>query len=405
MIQWKPFSPKALDFLRNANARLNIADGSVRSSKTVTCTVRWLAFLVEGPPGDLVMCGKTVATLQRNVLNDIFDILGPKNARWTNRQQGEMRLLNRRVYCVGANNEDAESKIRGATLAGAYCDEVNLYPYNFFAQLMARLSIKGAMCFCNCNPDSPYHWFYLNYITNDAITNKRRWRFTMDDNPSLDSEYVASLKQMYSGVFYRRFIEGEWCVAEGIVYPEYTSALEEPFEKEWQEYCLSIDYGTQNAFAAILWARGGCVWYAIREYRFSGRESFRQKTDSDYVADMEEFTKDVPDEIVTIVDPSATSFIAALRRSARGFRVRRADNDVLDGIRDVSVCIQNGLIKVFNTCEGIQKEFASYAWMDTNDGKERPQKVNDHFMDALRYFVRTKRLAKPPLRYISPFGG
>ena len=225
MINWKPFSPKALDFLHNSNARLNICDGSVRSSKTVTCTVRWLTYIIDGPPGDLVMCGKTIATLQRNVLNDLFDILGDANIKWTNRQQGELRILHRRVYCVGANNEDAESKIRGATFAGALCDEANLYPESFFSQLMARLSVAGAKCFCNCNPDSPYHWFYVNYITNDRILNKKRWRFNMDDNLSLDPEYKESLKQMYTGVFYRRMIEGEWCAADGLIYDMFNNDL------------------------------------------------------------------------------------------------------------------------------------------------------------------------------------
>lgn len=184
MINWSPFSPKAIDFIENSTARLNILHGSVRSSKTINCTVRWLDYLATGAQGDLVMLGKTTATLQRNVLNDIFDIVGPKNYKWLNRQQGELRLFNRRVYCLGANNEDAESKIRGATFAGAYCDEVSLYPQSVFNQLMARMSVKGASCFCNTNPDSPYHWFYTEYIKNDNIVDKKVWKFTMEDNLS-----------------------------------------------------------------------------------------------------------------------------------------------------------------------------------------------------------------------------
>ena len=179
MINWKPFSPKALDFIRNSTARLNIAHGAVRSSKTISGTVRWLTYIIEGPDGDLCMLGKTTATLQRNVLNDLFDIVGPTNYKWVNRQQGELKIMGRRIYCFGANNEDAESKIRGATFAGAYCDEVNLYPQSVFNQLMARLSIEGAMCFCNCNPDSPYHWFYTEYIKNFQIFLSSIWSFIM----------------------------------------------------------------------------------------------------------------------------------------------------------------------------------------------------------------------------------
>ena len=218
MISWARFSPKALDFLDNSDARLNILHGSVRSSKTVNCTVRWLNYLITGPLGDLAMFGKTMATLQRNVLNDLFDIVGPKNYKWVNRQQGELLLFGRRVYCFGANNEDAESKIRGATFAGALCDEVNLYPQSVFNQLMARMSITGAQCFCNCNPDSPYHWFYTDYLTNNAITDKKVWKFLMEDNLSLDTDYIRSLKQMYTGVWYERMILGNWVAAEGGAY-------------------------------------------------------------------------------------------------------------------------------------------------------------------------------------------
>ena len=218
MIDWAPFSEKALDFLTNSTARLNILHGSVRSSKTINCTVRWLDYLVNGPKGDLAMLGKTTATLQRNVLNDLFDIVGPKNYKWVNRQQGELRVFGRRIYCFGANNEDAESKIRGATFAGVLCDEVNLYPQSVFNQLMARMSVAGAQCFCNCNPDSPYHWFYTEYIQNDEIKDKKVWKFLMDDNLSLDPDYVQSLKQMYTGVWYERMILGNWVSAEGRIY-------------------------------------------------------------------------------------------------------------------------------------------------------------------------------------------
>ena len=218
MVDWRPFSPKSLDFIRNSTARLNIAHGAVRSSKTISCTVRWLSYLLYGPPGDVAMLGRTTATLQRNVLNDLFDTVGVNNYKWTNRQQGELRIFNRRVYCFGANNEDAESKIRGATFAGALCDEVNLYPQSVFNQLMARLSVEGAMCFCNCNPDSPYHWFYTDYITNPKITNKKVWKFLMEDNLSLSQSYIEDLKQMYTGVWYERMILGNWVAAEGRVY-------------------------------------------------------------------------------------------------------------------------------------------------------------------------------------------
>ena len=400
MIQWKPFSPKALDFIQNSDARLNILDGSVRSSKTVNCTVRWLTYLLDGPPGDLVMCGKTIATLQRNVLNDIFDILGPKNARWTNRQQGELRLLHRRVYCIGANNEDAESKIRGATLAGAYCDEANLYPQSFFAQLMARLSIAGAKCFCNCNPDSPYHWFYTDYIMNEEITNKKRWRFTMDDNLSLDPEYVASLKQMYTGVFYKRFIEGEWCAADGLIYDMYDPELHVRYldlnlpENRPSVYYIGCDYGTSTVMSwSAIAAIPGKGFYKFKEFYYDARKKGNQKTDREFADLFDSFVESIPYINTTLLhiycDPSAASWKAELR--FRGYIVLDADNDVINGIREVGSLLKSSNYFIDPSCEYTQKEYESYVWDEKAQrlGVDKPLKVFDHACDSDRYVLYT----------------
>lgn len=246
MIDWCPFSAKAKDFLKHSDARYNIAYGSVRSSKTVTMTVRWLKYIVQGPPGDLIMLGFSIATLKRNVLNDLFDIVGENNYRWINRQEGELELLGRRIYTLGASNERAESRIRGATFAGAYCDEANLYPESVWMQLQARLSIKGACCFANCNPESPKHWFYTKVIANDEIKDKKVWKFTMDDNLSLSEEYKRSLASAYTGVFKKRFILGEWCVAEGAIYEIYAQA---PSTFIWENRPASL--GGRTPFKTI----------------------------------------------------------------------------------------------------------------------------------------------------------
>ena len=400
MINWKPFSPKALDFLRNSKARLCILDGSVRSSKTVNCTVRWLTYLLEGPPGDLVMVGKTIATLQRNVLNDIFDILGPKNIAWTNRQQGELRMLHRRVYCVGANNEDAETKIRGATFAGALCDEANLYPKSFFDQLMARLSISGAQCFCNCNPDSPYHWFYTDYIMNQEIVNKQRWQFNMDDNLSLDPEYKETLKQMYTGVFYRRMILGEWCAADGMIYSMFDPDIHVKYldmslpENTPVRYYIGCDYGTStvmswSAIAEI--PRKG--FYKCAEYYYDAQKKRTQKTDAQFADEFVEFIKSLPyygkKTIRIYCDPSASSWKAELR--SRGLIVIDADNDVVNGIRVVSSFLSKGQYFINPECKNTIEEYESYIWDEKaqKQGIDKPLKVHDHACDSDRYVLYT----------------
>lgn len=399
MIEWKPFSAKALDFIRNSNARLNIMYGSVRSSKTVNCTVRWLDYLVSGPPGDLAMFGKTTATLQRNVLNDLFDTVGPSNYKWINRQQGELRVLNRRIYCFGANNEDAESKIRGATLAGALCDEVNLYPQSVFNQLMARLSIAGAMCFCNCNPDSPYHWFNTDYILNKEITDKKVWKFLMEDNLSLDPDYVRSLKQMYKGVWYDRMINGDWVAAEGRVYDMYepkrhkidttkaiAGSMVSPNAVRWIVGC---DYGTSTVMSWGLYAKfpSGVV-YKVREFYWDAQKKQVQKTDSEFAG---EFVKWLGGIVPAAVycDPSAASWKLELMR--RGYVVLNADNDVVNGIRYVGSRLALDKYFIDESCTNTDLEYVSYSWdaKAQEKGIDKPVKAHDHACDTDRYALYT----------------
>ena len=403
MVEWAPFSPKALDFLQNANARLNILHGSVRSSKTINCTVKWLDYLVSGPKGDLAMLGRTTATLQRNVLNDLFDIVGPKNFRWINRQQGELRIFNRRIYCFGANNEDAESKIRGATFAGAYCDEASLYPQSVFNQLMARMSIPGAQCFCNTNPDSPFHWFYTDYIINDDIEDKKVWHFTMDDNLSLDPDYVKALKQMYRGVWYDRMIRGLWVAAEGRIYdmfePEEHMVDTAKYIKDLNinpnaiKWLVGCDYGTASVMTWGLYAKlpNGVV-LKTAEYYYDAVKRGVQKTDSEFAMDFQIWLgKKRPWAVY--VDPSAASWKLELMQ--RGYKVLNADNDVINGIRYVSSEISLGKYFVDRTCVNTRNEYQSYVWdqQAQMQGRDKPLKVHDHTCDCDRYVLYTDSLS------------
>lgn len=410
MVEWKPFSPKALDFLDNSTARLNIAHGAVRSAKTITCTVRWLQYMQDGPPGDLAMLGRTTATLQRNVLNDMFDIVGPKNFKWINRQQGELRVFNRRVYCFGANNEDAESKIRGATFAGSLCDEVSLYPQSVFNQLMARMSVAGACCFCNTNPDSPFHWFYTDYIMNEDIKDKKVWQFLMEDNYSLDAEYIKTLKQMYRGVWYDRMIKGEWVAAEGRIYDMFipshhmidTTALilESVKENNWSwsalRWWVACDYGTSTVMSWGLYCKmpNGVV-LKVREFYYDAQKKEQQKTDSEFASDFVQwlslgFQGQKITPWAVYVDPSAASWKLELMR--RGYRVLNADNDVISGIRYVAAQLSNDKFYIDRSCTNTEKEYSSYVWdsQAQTKGQDKPLKFKDHTCDTDRYALYTE---------------
>ncbi len=402
MVEWSKFSPKALDFLEHSDARLNILHGSVRSSKTINCSVRWLDYLINGPKGDLAMTGKTMATLKRNVLNDLLDIAGHKNYKWVDRQQGELILLGRRIYCFGANNEDAESKIRGATFAGAYCDEVTLYPQNVFNQLMARMSVKDAKCFCNTNPDSPYHWFYTDYITNNEIVDKKIWQFNMDDNLSLDPEYVESLKQMYTGVWYDRMILGLWVAAEGRIYDMYdpkVHMIDVQAEVEKRgihpkaiKRIVACDYGTATVmtWGMYLFFPDGTV-LKEKEFYYDAIKRGAQRTDSEFAIMFQQWVgKDFPHTVY--VDPSAASWKLELMQ--RGFRVQDANNDVINGIRYVSSQLSKGRYFIDTSCVDTNKEYQSYVWDSKAQmqGKDKPLKTHDHTCDCDRYALYTESL-------------
>jgi PBSX family phage terminase large subunit len=367
--------------------------------------VKWLDFLATGPQGDLFMIGKTKATLQRNVLNDIRDIVGESNYKWINRQEGELRLFNRRVYCIGGNNEESESKIRGATIAGAYCDEVSLYPEPFFNQLMARMSVDGAQAFANCNPDTPFHWFYRNYIMNPAIINKKVWHFTMDDNLSLTEEYKRSLSQMYTGVFKRRLIDGEWCAAEGAVYDMFDLnkhvkrlklAKTLADDGEWViGWYVSCDYGTSTVTTFSLFAElAGGRFYKRGEYYYDAAGTNAQKTDGEFLKDFKAWLASYPEAVNSIMyvycDPAAASWKAEL--SQAGYIVINANNDVINGIRVVSSYLTQCKFFIDPTCENTLKEYSNYSW-DPNAQKlgiDRPIKMFDHTCDCDRYTIYTR---------------
>lgn len=392
------FSAMQREYRDNATRRWNVKTGATRSGKTfmdVVYVIPMRILAVKGKPGLTVLLGNTKGTLQRNVIEPMQEIFGARRVG-SIRSDNTAEIFGEKVYCLGADNKKHVDKLRGASIKYCYGDEIVTWNQEVFDMLKSRLDKPYSRFDGTCNPEGPGHWF-KKFLDSDADIFQQK--YTLDDNPFAPPEFVSALKSEYAGtVWYDRYILGEWKQAAGAVYPMYLNALIKPFEAEWSEIALSIDYGTQNAFAALLWGRTGDAWYLFCEYRYSGRDERTQKTDDDYVRDMETFVeKNIPEGkrrgLLTIIDPSAASFIAAIRRSRYGFRVQKADNDVLDGIRDTAVCLQRGTVRIFDTNLETIKELEGYVW----DAKEedKPVKVNDHMMDAMRYFVRTKRLAKP----------
>lgn len=391
-------SDKQREYRREATKTWNIKIGATRSGKTYGdyYLIPKRLLDVRGMDGLNVILGNTKGTIQRNIIEPMQNIWGADMVS-SIRSDNTATMFGERVHCLGADNIKHVDRLRGQSVKYCYGDEVVTWAQEVFAMLQSRLDKEYSIFDGACNPEGPQHWFKKKLDAGGPDWYVQH--YTIDDNPFLPDKVKERMKRDFAGtVYWGRYILGEWTQAEGLIYPMYPDAIIKPFSAEWEDFAISCDYGTQNAFAALLWARHEGVWYLISEYRYSGRDTGYQKTDDDYVRDMETFVeKNIPEGkrrgLLTIIDPSAASFIAAIRRSRYGFRVQKADNDVLDGIRDTAVCLQRGTVRIFDSCRETIKELEGYVW----DAKEedKPVKVNDHMMDAMRYFVRTKRLAKP----------
>lgn len=377
-----------------------IADGAIRSGKTIAMSlsfVIWAMFTFNGQ--NFGMCGKTIGSFRRNVLFWLKLMLKARGYKVEDHRADNLVIVRRKgienyFYIFGGKDERSQDLIQGITLAGCFFDEVALMPESFVNQATGRCSVDGSKYWFNCNPDGPYHWFKINWIDKKKEKNIIYLHFTMDDNLSLSERIKKRYRSMYSGVFYKRYILGLWCVAEGIIYDMFDATkncfdnVKDLLNDENNRY-VSCDYGTQNAMVFLLWEKSyRGKWYCTKEYYYSGRDKERQKTDCEYADDLERFLDNKKVRQI-IVDPSAASFITELRK--RGFNVRKAKNDVEDGIRVVGSALNLKLIYFQNGCKETLKEFASYTWdaKAGERGEDKPVKQHDHCMDAVRYFVYT----------------
>lgn len=368
-----------------------ICDGAVRSGKTSIMMVAFIDWAMREFSGQRFgICGKTVDSATKNIIVPYISMSYAKE-RYTIRWRRSDKLLEVKRGSVvnwfevfGGKDESSFMLIQGRTLAGVLLDEVALMPESFVNQALARCSVDGARMWFSCNPDNPNHWFYVNWIKRCSERNALYLHFTMPDNPSLSEKTLARYEAMYTGVFYRRYIMGEWCLAEGLIY-DFSEANITDEVPEFADYYISIDYGTLNPFSCGLWAVDGNKAVRIKEYYYDGRASYKQLTDEEYCDAVERLT-DGYEIKRAIIDPSAASFITALKR--RGFRVQQADNAVLDGIRRTAVYLKNGNIKIHRCCTDAIREFGLYRW-DDKKTEDAVVKDNDHAMDDIRYFCNS----------------
>ena len=410
--QFTKFSPKQLTVLSwwmpespFCSCEGIIADGAVRSGKTLSMCLSFAIWaMTKFDHCNFALCGKTQNSIRRNAVNDLKRML-PACGYQAEDKRSESKLIirgNGRVndfYLFGGRDERSQDLIQGITLAGVLLDEVALMPESFAQQATLRCSVTGARQWFNCNPaGSPNHWFKAKWIDNCERNNFLYLHFTMEDNLSLSPQVRARYERQYVGVYYRRYIEGRWVAAEGVIYDMwdgkeniYTEAdAEKDYASRYPRY-IGVDYGTTNPTVFLDCVDTGKKLLIKNEYCFDSKKALDhlQKTDKEYADDFEEFVQ--RDHGVTaIVDPSAESFRLELR--SRGYRVMEADNEVLDGIRVTAAMIKTRRLQVLDgAAPNLLREIGSYVWDEkaAERGEEKPLKTNDHAMDAMRYIVKT----------------
>ena len=394
------FSPKQRTVLTwwmpgNAYCRYEaiVCDGAVRSGKTMAMGLGFFLWAMISFDGQRFgICGKTIQSLRRNVLAEILPRLTGLGMTWREKRSENLLIVNfhgreNRFYIFGGRDESSASLIQGITFGGILMDEVALMPQSFVEQACARCSVTGSRLWFNCNPAGPTHWFYRSWIQEALKRNCLRLHFTMEDNPSLSPEIRQRYERLYTGVFYRRYILGQWAQAEGRVYDFFEPGMVKPVpEGTYQKWYVSCDYGTVNPTSMGLWGLQNRVWYRVKEFYFNSRQAQHQMTDEEYAAALQKLVGERKLEAV-IVDPSAASFIEVLRR--KGWRVRKADNDVLTGIRMTSDALKEGRIVICEGCNDCIREMDEYVWDLSSGAKDRVKKEHDHAMDDMRYFVST----------------
>ncbi len=399
-------------------------EGSIRSGKTLGSLLRFLIFMAAAPHGgQIVVIARTRDTAARNVFAPLQDEdLFGSTAKHVHYTPGAPSgtILGRTVYVIGASDAKAEKVLRGLTVAGAYVDEITVIPEEFFTQLLGRMSVKGAQLFGTTNPDNPAHWLKRRFLDRlDQLPDWRRFHFTLKDNPSLTAAYIESISREFTGLWYRRFILGEWVAAEGAIYAMWD---ETQHVIAWDDLppmrrllAVGVDYGTTNPTAAVLLGiadqldqygrRTGSTLYAIDEWGHNPAQTSTRLTDQELSAGLRAWLngphlphKTGLEPEWLFLDPAAASFKVQLQ--ADGIpNLRDADNTVGYGISTVASLLSAGKLLIADRCTSLLQEIPGYSWDSkfTDKGEDKPVKVADHWLDALRYSIVTTETVWRPL--------
>ena len=414
------FSKKQLQILAFPKTDYDaiICDGSIRAGKTSVMSVAFIIWaMLNFNNQNFGLCSKTIGTAERNVILPLLSMDFIKRRYILSYKQKERVIITdnkgrqNTFYIFGGKDASSYQLIQGVTLAGVLLDEVALMPRSFVEQAIARCSVTGSKLWFNCNPEGQLHWFNQEWILEAESRNALHLHFTMDDNPSLDPKIRQRYENMYTGVFYDRYIKGLWVSAEGVIYADMFSddnviTKEEVNKLEFEPTCwISSDFGIQNATVYLKWkkVRGQQLYVATDEWYYSGREEKKQKTVAGLVKGLKEFIGEDNVKYI-IVDPSAAALKVEIHQ--QGLKTRDADNEVLNGIANTGKLLEDKKILISEACKNTIDEFSLYMWDEkaADEGEDVPIKENDHCMDAMRYFVNTENLFIKCYKAPSSFG-
>lgn len=401
----KMLSKKQQEFFLAKDKRLNFLIGSVRSGKTYISLLKFSIVVASAPRGnEFIMTAKTLTTLKRNCLNPLLDLVGSNNFAYSISKK-EATLFGKKVYLEGANDETSEQKIRGMTLAGAYCDEITLYPQSFVQMLLSRLSMPNAKLYATCNPDSPSHYIKTEYIDNEEIKDKKIWNFLLTDNTFLPKEYVDNITREYSGVFYNRFILGQWVRAEGIIYQDFANNPQDyaiaPDEiRDIVKINVGVDFGgngSATTFVATGFTKGlKCVIPLISERH---PEQLNPEQLNEKFANFIEMCYSMYGMPMNVYCDSAEQIlIRGLKRIAIQrhllIDVRNArKNEILERIKLTQQLIAQGRFKVCTNAKTVTSALCEAVW----DEKHEDQRLDDgstdiDTLDAFEYSIEPEMI-------------
>ena len=387
-------------FKGNELKRLNILEGSVRSGKTWISLILWAVWVASRPKEHLyMMCAKSLKTLKRNCLLPLQGLIGEKNFTFSEVKK-EGVLFGRRIMLEGANDERSESKIRGITLGGAYCDELTLFPKDFFIMLLSRLSVKDAKLIATTNPDMPSHWLLTEYLTNDELGDDIfRMFFHIDDNTTLDHDYISALKKEYTGVFYDRFIRGLWVAAEGVIYDQYADAPEKfavdsiPRGEVLSTVNIGLDFGGNGSKHALVCTAITDGYKKVYTLRSALKEAFNATPQKLYEW-VYDFCKDIQRRYGTVTalyaDSAEQTLIAGLRVALAplGITVRNSlKRPINDRIWATTLLMGGGrFFLLAPECQSLHEALLTAVWDDKAVGKDKRLDNGTSDIDTLDAF-------------------